>query len=58
MRTWLLMLAMTTIGCTTLRVATPQQAADLDDLEWHVERTAPPAPPPAAAPPVPVEDAP
>lgn len=40
-----LLLLATLSGCTTLRVASPQQAAALDDLDWQVERPA--APPPA-----------
>ena len=48
-RAWIvLLLAGLLGGCTTLRVATPQQASDLDDLDWQVERPA--APPPVRAP--------
>jgi hypothetical protein len=46
-----ILLALAALGCTSLRVATPEQAAALDDLDWQVERlpaeAAAPEPPPA-----------
>lgn len=41
---WLVVVALTAAGCTNLRVATPEEAAALDDLDWTVERPAAPAP--------------
>ena len=34
----LFLLAVALGGCTTLRVATPEEAAALDDVDWQVER--------------------
>jgi hypothetical protein len=45
-------LALSALACTNVRVATPEQAAALDDLDWQVERVpaeapvAEPVPPP------------